>query len=311
MQKQPKIAIIIPVYNTSKYLKQCLDSVINQTYKNYDVIIINDGSTDNSLDIIKEYMKKSSNITLINQKNMGLSMARNNGVKKVESDYFLFLDSDDYLDINALKILNENLNNEDLLRYQLRDVKEDTYIDREYIIFKNLSGKSAIKKLIDSYYTEPACAYLYKTKFYKENNFQFQDKMYHEDYGLIPYIIIKANKVSAIEDKIYYYVQREGSITKNNSIVLKRYKDVKKQYDNLIKLLKDENFENKNYLISYLTNALFYKLILLDENNYKKELKILKEENIFDNLLNDTLKRKIKNTILKINPRLIIKRGNL
>ena len=118
MQKQPKISIIIPVYNTSKYLKKCLDSVINQTYKNYNVIIVNDGSTDNSLDIIKEYMKKSSSIILINQKNMGLSMARNNAVKKVESDYFLFLDSDDYLDINALKILNENLDNEDLLRYQ-------------------------------------------------------------------------------------------------------------------------------------------------------------------------------------------------
>jgi len=87
MQKQPKISIIIPVYNTSKYLKKCLDSVINQTYKNYNVIIVNDGSTDNSLDIIKEYMKKSSSIILINQKNMGLSMARNNAVKKVESDF--------------------------------------------------------------------------------------------------------------------------------------------------------------------------------------------------------------------------------
>ena len=69
MQKQPKISIIIPVYNTSKYLKKCLNSVINQTYKNYNVIIVNDGSTDNSLDIIKEYIKKSSNIILINQKN--------------------------------------------------------------------------------------------------------------------------------------------------------------------------------------------------------------------------------------------------
>ena len=308
MQKQPKISIIIPVYNTSKYLKKCLDSVINQTYKNYNVIIVNDGSTDNSLDIIKEYMKKSSSIILINQKNMGLSIARNNAVKKVESDYFLFLDSDDYLDINALKILSENLDNEDLLRYQLRDVKEDSYIDREYITFKNLSGKDAIRKLIDSYYTEPACSYLYKTKFYKENNFQFQEKMYHEDYGLIPYVIIKADKVSAIGDKIYFYLQREGSITKNKNIILKRYQDVKKQYDTLLEKLNKEDFENKKYLISYLTNALFYKLVLLDDDNYKKEIKILRKEDIFSNLLNDTLKRKIKNIILKINPRLIIKR---
>lgn len=305
MQKQPKIAIIIPVYNTSKYLKKCLDSVINQTYKNYDVIIVNDGSTDNSLEIIKNYINKNSNITLINQKNMGLSSARNNAIKKVNSDYFLFLDSDDYLDLNALKILVDNLNNEDLLRYQMRDIKEDLYIDRNYITFKNLNGKEAIKYLIDSYYTEPACTYLYKTKFYKENNFKFMDKLYHEDYGLIPYVIIKANKITAIEDKIYFYVQREGSITKNKKNILKRYKDIKKQYDNLIEKLKEEDFENKSYLISYLTNNLFYKLVLLDKENYKKELKVLKKENIYKNLLNDNLKRKIKNLIIKINPRLV------
>ena len=103
MQKQLKISIIIPVYNTSKYLRKCLDSVINQSYKNYEVIVVNDGSSDNSLEIIKEYMKNNSKITLIDQKNMGLSASRNNALKKVSSDYFLFLDSDDYLDIDALK----------------------------------------------------------------------------------------------------------------------------------------------------------------------------------------------------------------
>ena len=73
-----KLSIIIPVYNTSKYLRKCLDSVINQSYKNYEVIVVNDGSSDNSLEIIKEYMKNNSKITLIDQKNMGLSASRNN-----------------------------------------------------------------------------------------------------------------------------------------------------------------------------------------------------------------------------------------
>ena len=75
----------------------------------------------------------------------------------------------------------------------------------------------------------------------------------------------------------------------------------------MLEKLKKDDFENKKYLISYLTNNLFYKLVLLDNENYKKELKVLKEEKVFDNLLNDTLKRKIKNILLKINPRLIIK----
>ena len=307
MQKKHKMAIIIPVYNTSKYLKKCLDSVVNQTYKNYEVIIVNDGSTDNSLAIINYYIKQNPNITLINQRNMGLSMARNNAVKKINADYFLFLDSDDYLDIDALKILNEKLDDEDLLRYQIRDVYEDKTYDQDYLTFKNKHGKEAIKYLIDSYYTEPACCYLYKTSFFKENNFEFKDKVYHEDYGLIPYVIIKAKSITAIEDKLYYYLQRDGSITKNTKNILKRYQDIKVQYDDLLEKLKKDDFENKKYLISYLTNNLFYKLVLLDNENYKKELKVLKEEKVFDNLLNDTLKRKIKNILLKINPRLIIK----
>lgn len=92
-----KYSFIVPVYNTSNYLKKCIDSLVNQTYKSFEIIIVNDGSTDNSLDIINGYKESNKNIKIINQKNGGLSNARNNGVKKASGEYIIFVDSDDYV----------------------------------------------------------------------------------------------------------------------------------------------------------------------------------------------------------------------
>ena len=112
----PKFSIIIPVYNVEKYLKKCLESVYNQTYKNYEVIVVNDGTKDNSMDIVKNYPAK-----VINQKNQGLSVARNNGVEKASGEYILFLDSDDYIEKGLLKEINKSLNNNpDIVRFQIK-----------------------------------------------------------------------------------------------------------------------------------------------------------------------------------------------
>ena len=101
MIKAALLSVIIPVYNVEPYLEQCLDSVINQTYKNLEIICINDGSTDNSLKILEKYQKKDNRIKLINQKNKGLSEARNAGLDVAKGEYIAFVDSDDYLELNA------------------------------------------------------------------------------------------------------------------------------------------------------------------------------------------------------------------
>ena len=96
-----KFSIIVPVYNVENYVDKCIKSILNQTYKNYEVIIINDGSTDNSLNIINKY-KNNKKIKIITQKNKGLSNARNNGMKMATGDYLLFIDSDDYIEDKLL-----------------------------------------------------------------------------------------------------------------------------------------------------------------------------------------------------------------
>ena len=101
MIQKKAVSVIIPIYNTGKYLKQCMDSIINQSLKGIEIICVNDGSTDNSLDILKEY----SNIKIINQKNQGLSIARNTGLKYANGEYIYFCDSDDFLQLDALENL--------------------------------------------------------------------------------------------------------------------------------------------------------------------------------------------------------------
>ena len=99
----PKFSIIVPVYNVESYLAKCLDSILCQSYKDYEIIAINDGSTDNSSKILKEYVDKYDNIIVINQENQGLSQARNNGVKEAKGEYIIFADSDDFIEKDLLK----------------------------------------------------------------------------------------------------------------------------------------------------------------------------------------------------------------
>src|SRR5690554_2682260 len=114
-----KVSIIIPVYNKAPYLDSCISSVINQTYKNLEIIIIDDGSTDNSLEICENYRKKDERIQLISQENQGVSVARNKGIQKASGEWIYFLDADDYLELDAFEIL----------------VKKSHYLDVDLIHF--------------------------------------------------------------------------------------------------------------------------------------------------------------------------------
>ena len=120
-----KISIIIPIYNTALYLNKCLDSIINQTYKNIEIILINDGSKDNSLKICQEYTFRDNRIILINKQNAGVSQARNDGIKIASGDYIMFVDSDDWLELNTIEICVNEIKNYDLLLFPyIREFKD-------------------------------------------------------------------------------------------------------------------------------------------------------------------------------------------
>ena len=304
--KKPKFSIIVPVYNTEKYVKRCLDSIKSQTFKDYEVIIINDGSTDNSSDIISKYPYK-----IINQENQGLSMTRNNGVKAASGEYLSFLDSDDYIEKNLLKEINNSLSNSpDLVRYQIKEVfdsKDD--INYKEIPFDNKNGVEAFKLITNYHFVENAWAYAIKREFYLKERFSFKKGTYHEDFGLIPLVIIKSKIVNSINYVGYCYYQRDGSIM-NSSDYSKTKKKVKDFYNHYLYLTKEINKTklDKTYFMSFISNSLILKITELKGKDYKDALTRLKKDKVFDNLLNDSLGRKIKNILVRISPKLYYRR---
>ena len=149
--ENPKLCILLASYNGEKYIKEQLDSIINQTYKNIEIILVNDGSKDNSRDICEEYEKNYENVSLINQENGGLSAARNTGLKYVKGEAVTFVDSDDWLELDAIEYYVDSMKKELLLRienYHLKNFPNTINNLRESIVEKEIQLKEAMESFL-------------------------------------------------------------------------------------------------------------------------------------------------------------------
>lgn len=300
----PKFSIIVPVYNVEKYIKKCLDSIFKQTFKDFEVIVVNDGTKDNSMDIVRKY-----NVKIIEQENKGLSEARNTGVKNAKGEYLVFVDSDDYIEKDLLKEINKSLtNNPDIVRYQAVFIKNDNAMYYHEKEFNGLRGDEAFREIVNYHYIEPAWLYAIKRDYYLKNKFSFKKGAYHEDFGLIPLVIFRSGIVNAIDYCGYCYIERCGSIMTNKAYdkTLKKANDVFDHYKSLTDIVKKDKCDKK-YYNSFLANSLILKITELNKKDYKKYKKILKDEKVFDKLLDDTFTRRLKKRIIKISPKLYYK----
>lgn len=291
-----KFSIIVPVYNTQEYLKRCIESVLNQTYKNYEIILINDGSTDNSLEILKKY-ESNNKVKIITQKNHGLSYTRNVGISHATGDYVILLDSDDFLEKDLFKVLNLNIKNEDMIKfnynYYFGNGKKKPI---QSVKFEDNSGQEALRKLIsEKKVFEMSCIYAYKKDYIK--NFKFEEGKYHEDLGLIPLMIYETKKISSIDYIGYNYDQTNiNSITAKNSME----KEYKKALDVMYFFNKVKGIYTDKYLLSFYANAVINKYKKLDKS-YKKDYRdLIKNNCVCKYLLNNTFIRKIKKVVLSI-----------
>lgn len=308
-----KYSFIVPVYNTEKYLKKCLDSLVNQTYKDFEIIVVNDGSTDKSSSIISKYQKKYKNIIVIDKENEGLSMARNRGVQKSSGKYIIFVDSDDYVSNKLLEEVDKKIDDSDILRFQIATEDEEYTKISEYHEdgFESMCGYDAFKYLSSYHFVEPAWCYVIRKNYYIENKFSFKKGVYHEDFGLIPYVIYKARKVKSIDFIGYYYIQRNGSIMNNNDYkkTVKKAFDMLEQYKTMRLFAKNINRKNNldDYFLSYISNSVIVKARELKKDEKKVYINELKKLNIFDGVLVNTRIRRFKKYLMKHNLNLYLK----
>ena len=248
-----KLSIIIPVYNVEKYLEECLDSVLNQTLKETEIICIDDGSTDNSLNILKEYSKKDKRVKIITKENGGQASARNLGIKEAQGEYIAFVDSDDFiepemfeklytkskdnkLDLAMCKIAlydNETEEINTLAWYYMLGVFRDFKKD----VFSHKDTKEFTCEISVTPYNK-----IYKTSLIKDNNILFPEGLIFEDEKFFYDVYLRAKRVSIVDEFLYYYrTNRKGSTV-----------DIAKEsdYTDLITIFKQirETFkETKNY----------------------------------------------------------------
>ena len=243
-----KFSIIVPLYNVEQYLPKCLESLQQQTYQDFEVICVNDGSMDNSAAIAEEWKARFDNqYIIIHQENQGLSAARNTGLNASQGDYVLFLDSDDWLESNALQLLSDNLDDEDMLCFNGRRYFEDTKQYEEADSLKqesNLSGwEYYCRHALDSRRFAFVCVVLrcYKREFLLKSNLLFKPGIFHEDNLFTPYACYYAQKVSVISDVLYDYRVRSSSIMTSRS--LKHWKDILGTANELAAFFQDKSID--------------------------------------------------------------------
>lgn len=289
-----KYSIIIPVYNSEKTLKKCLDSVINQTYENLEIICINDGSGDNSLKILNEYAKKDDRIIIVNKENGGLASARNEGIKKANGDVITFLDSDDWLEIDCIEYVNNiwKMNKDlDVYRgnYYLTDGKNQKN-DKEY---KRYTGKVELtkeirRKILYDIYNGKIQSFSWllflKSEVIKEKEIVFNNKVtFMEDVEFFTRLIYEISNIYfGVEPKINYYYNTKG-LTKSNINLDKKAISINKIRESMLNTL----IENKEIELAKYANSIYFKatiemLFLFFVNKKDKNIVINIMQKIFN-----------------------------
>ncbi len=275
-----KVSVIIPVYNVEKYLGKCLDSIINQTLKEIEIIVIDDGSTDKSHNILEKYSNKDNRIKMITQENQGLSGARNTGVENAKGEFLSFIDSDDYIKEDMLEKMYDKAQEEksDIVICRFNQVYNDGTVKYSSGITEGFTQQELFKRLLSGMASPMACDKIYSRELFIKHNIKYPIGLYHEDVPTTYKLFYYANNISVVEKAFYNWLQRDGSISK--SITQKHIDDTFKIYELTKEFLEKENVleqYNKFYIrrTFHYTYGLINKLNLYSKPGDNKGEKII------------------------------------
>ena len=220
MKKDVLLTVVIPVYNVEKYLKRCIESILIQEWKNYDILLVDDGSIDNSPQICDDYAKAYDFISVIHKKNGGLSAARNTGISHAEGEYVYFPDSDDWIEPDTFIALAEVVESQkfDIISFNREFVKgEEDAIVSDSLVTQVFEGKDAfVQMLKHSYITGFANDKIYRKSLFIDNKIMFPSGKYYEDLGTNYKLFLLSEKVYATNQKYYHYlIDNPDSITQS------------------------------------------------------------------------------------------------
>ena len=269
-----KVSVIVPVYNVEPYLDKCLNTLVNQTLKKIEIIIVNDGSKDNSEKIIEKYLKKyPEKIKYIKKANGGLSSARNEGLKYASGEYIGFVDSDDYASLNTFNLMYKKAKekNFDLVVCNLNYVYETKTKMVSAGLDKDLENEDEVKKNIVFLY--PAVW----NKLYKKeilDSLKFKEGIWYEDVEFNFRVYPRVKSIGYVDKPLIQYVQRESSISKTIDKRLFNYID---NFNGLIRYYQDNNLYNKYYFELEYSYVRYLYATFIKQLSYTNDKELFKE----------------------------------
>ena len=265
-----KVSIIIPVYNVEKYIRRCLNSLVNQTLSDIEIIVVNDGTPDNSQTIIDEYVKKYPNkVIYIIKENGGQGSARNLGLEKATGEYIGYVDSDDYVELNMYEELYNKAkeSNSDIIVCG-NNLQSENYelISKDDVETEFLLGKMAVWNK------------LYKRKILIDNKIKFRSKVWYEDLDFTMKVYFSSKKISYVDNHLYNYLLREGSTMNNDNII--RNLELIQAFDSLIDFCKEKDLYDMNkdkieFICIYHMYIFAITRVLNTNNKYKDKIEII------------------------------------